>query len=190
MKNFVLLLFVMALTMEAQSQQDPHYSHFKFNPQAFDPSTIALKKNVFCVNAVSHRQWLGYNDVTGIERDPQQASNGTVVKNVAPTTHSLNLYGPLNIRALSGQQLYIGAHFLSDRINAFSSNSIHLTLGGRFQIASKKFLLVGAQVGMQEIALDKPNFIARQIPDPRIPMGASYINDKNVDLNFGINLLM
>lgn len=53
-------------TMTLQAQQDPYFTHFAFNKLFYNPAA-AGESGKWCVNAVSHQQWRGYDDRTRIQ---------------------------------------------------------------------------------------------------------------------------
>jgi type IX secretion system PorP/SprF family membrane protein len=186
MKNAILLFLGLGICASAHAQQDPYYSHFKYNIQAYNPGAIAKNPLTFCVNAVSHKQWFGFDDRTPLKRNPGMPEGEIVNSNVAPLTNNINVYGPLMLQGMWSSTWFAGASVVSDNINQFTGTSINLKIAKRFTVSRTGNISIGSNIGFEELALKNPNFIARQIPDPRIPIYVNGISDQHFDVGLGI----
>jgi type IX secretion system PorP/SprF family membrane protein len=185
MKNLLLVLLC-SISIYGFAQQDPYYSHFKYNMQAYNPGAIGKTPLNFCINAVSHKQWRNFDDRTPLNRDPGEDPGQIVNHNVAPLTNNLNYYGPLMVNGMWSSTWFVGGTFLSDNINQFKGTSLHLKIAKRFTLSRTENISIGINAGIDQLKLNNPHFIARQVPDPRIPLHYKGISDQNMDFGFGV----
>jgi type IX secretion system PorP/SprF family membrane protein len=184
MKNLLALISILTFcSCTVKAQQDPYFSHYKFNPQSFNAASIARKPRSFCINLVSHKQWNQFDDRTPINREPGQNPGSVINSDVAPVTHNVNFHGPVKVKGLWSSNWFLGGVIISDQISHFRSTILGLNSAYRFTLGRGTHLSVGASVRLEELALVNPNFIARQIPDPLIPGRSTSVNDRHPDMS-------
>jgi type IX secretion system PorP/SprF family membrane protein len=181
--GLICLMAVSSLTVKAQ--QDPYYSHFKYNKQAYNPAAVGEKDEYICLSAIAHNQWLGFDDQTWIDRQSgEPVAGGKLTENVAPVTFNFNING--QIRSNKGEKLHggIGLSVFDDRIGFMKTTSFKLQ-GAYFIPIQGNFARVslGVDLGFTQFGYVNPQFRFRQPNDPRIPIGN--VNDAKFDLGFG-----
>ncbi len=175
----------------AQAQQDPYYSHFKFVKQAYNPATVGEKNDYICANAVAHRQWLGYDDQTWIDRTTgEPLEGGELIENVAPQTYNFNMGG--QILGNKNRQTPIaaaGVSIFDDQLGFMKTTSFKAQ-GAYFLPIQGNFarLSIGVEVGFTQFGYIDPKWRPRDPGDPRIPAGggSGNISDSKLDLGFGV----
>lgn len=181
--GFTFLFAVTGLVVTAQ--QDPYYSHFKYNKQAFNPGAVGEKDEYICLSAIAHNQWLGFDDRTWIDRTTgEPVAGGQLVENVAPVTFNFNING--QIRSKEGQKLHggIGLSVFDDRLGFMKTTAFKFQ-GAFFIPLQGNFarLSLGVDLGFTQFGFVNPQFRFRQPNDPRIPSGD--VNDQKFDAGFG-----
>lgn len=179
-------MLILCLFLQAKAQQDPYFSHFKHNQQFYNAAAIASKPNMFCINMVSHKQWHQFDDRTPLNREPGKDPRSVIESDVAPVTHNLNFYGPMRINGSWSSKWFVGGVLLSDQINQFQSTVIGFNAAHRMEIDNQSNINLGVSVRMEELALNKPNFIPRQLLDPHIPTPGTQISDENLDFSLAV----
>ena len=187
-KYLLTLLVLFASVAVTKAQQDPYYTHFKFNKQAYNPAAVGERNDLICMNAIAHRQWLGFDDVTAVDRNsgnPQ--AGGEIIEDVAPITYNFNIGGQITSKKRNKTFGAIGLSVYDDQISFFHSTTFKFQ-GAYFIPIQGKFarLSVGFEAGLYEYRLEKNQFRALQQFDPRIPPNGSNINDRNLDVGVGV----
>ncbi|MBI1305807.1 MAG: type IX secretion system membrane protein PorP/SprF [Bacteroidetes bacterium] len=190
MTNFTqrisLLVFgVLCGLSSLMAQQDPYYSHFKFNRQAYNAGAVGEKDEYICLSAIGHNQWLGFDDRTWVDRNTgQPIADGKIEENVAPVTVNFNVNG--QIRSNKGQKLWggVGLSAFDDRLGFMKTTSFKFQ-GAFFIPIQGNFarLSLGVDLGMTQFGFVDPKFRWREPNDPRIPNQS--VNESKFDLGFG-----
>lgn len=178
---FALIL----LSVAAFAQQDPYYTHFKFNKQAYNPGAVGTVDGVICVNGVAHQQWRGYDDQTFVDRKTGELeAGGEIIENVAPETYNANIGGQITTNNGTRTLGAVGLSVYSDLLGFQKTTSFRLQ-GAYFIPIQGNFgrLALGFEAGMHQFGYDQPRFKALNPGDPRIPNASS--NDTKFDLGFG-----
>jgi len=80
-----------------QAQQDPMFTHFTYNKLFYNPA-YAGASGQYCLNAITHQQWLGFDDQTSYLRtqngDPINMDLDKMRTNIAPQTMGLGFSAP------------------------------------------------------------------------------------------------
>jgi len=184
--RIVLAVVLIAGVLSAQAQQDPYYTHFKFNKQAYNPGAVGTTDDVICINGVTHNQWRSFDDRTFIDRKTgEPADGGEVIENVAPETYNVNIGGQITTDKGSRQLGAIGASIYSDLLGFQKTTSVRVQAAYFIPIQGNfGRLAIGVEGGMHQFGYDNPRFRALQAGDPRIPVGS--VNDTKFDLGFGL----
>lgn len=191
MRRIYYLLSLAALlscTLITKAQQDPYYTHFKFNKQAYNPASVGERNDLICMNALAHRQWIGFDDETALDRSSGQITpGGQIIEDVAPVTYNFNIGGQITSQKRNKTFGAVGLSFYNDQVNFFNSTTIRAQ-GAYFIPIQGKFarLAIGFEAGMFEFGLKDNQFRALQQFDPRIPQNGSDINDQKFDVGFGV----
>src|SRR5688572_12760816 len=83
-KTLLSLVFISALLIKTDSawaQQDPYTTHYAFNRMMYNPA-VAGANGKYCLTALSHYQYLGYEDRT-VEFWPDPNNPGSQTKPTA-----------------------------------------------------------------------------------------------------------
>lgn len=173
-------------TVTAFAQQDPYYSHFKFVKQAYNPASVGEKDDYICASALAHRQWLGYDDVTWVDRTTGEPIDGqSVIKNVAPVTYNFNIGGQIMGGKKRQSALAAAGFSIFDDKVGFMKTTAFKGQGAFFLPIQGNFarLALGLELGFTQFGFVDPKFRFRDPNDPRIPTGA--VSDSRFDMGFG-----
>jgi type IX secretion system PorP/SprF family membrane protein len=129
MKKFFLPAFLLLLTfLDANAQQDPHYTQYMYNMNIINPAYAGSKENL-SFGLLYRKQWIEIED--------------------APTTFSLSGSTPI------GKNVGLGLSVISDKIGPVEENNVYgdfsytLNLGGEHRLA----LGLKAGITFQKIGL-------------------------------------
>ena len=160
MKKILLPALLLLLTfLDANAQQDPHYTQYMYNMNVINPAYAGSKENL-SFGLLYRKQWIEIED--------------------APTTFSLSGSAPV------GKNVGLGLSVISDKIGPVEENNVYgdfsytLNLGGEHRLA----LGLKAGVTFQKIGLR--SIIQPTLPDPND--GAFAEDTNNTKLNIGTGL--
>lgn len=190
MKKYLLLLSLTVIfQISLMGQQDPHYTHWRYNKILLNPA-YAGASGKFCLNGIAHRQWIGYDDQSWNypTQDPNKpAVSDNISKNIAPKTNGLGFSAPVNIKNSSGSQNYGGlfAAFITDEVAYEKTTYLRFGLAGNIPLgANGSAIRLGMDFTSLTKQLDGDKLRAHQNPDPLIPTGQS--SDNGTTLGAGI----
>ncbi len=164
----ISVLSICSLVSSAFSQQDPYYAHFMFNQQAFNPAAAGITDDYFCISAVGHNQWLGFDDQTWLNRNTGDYDGVDILPyNVAPATYNVNVSGQLVINGVRIGGL--GLSITDDRLGAMKTTSIKSQMSYFVQFRNGNRLAIGGEAALTNFGFVNPQFRPRQINDPKIP---------------------
>ena len=160
MKKILIPALLLLLTfLDANAQQDPHYTQYMYNMNVINPAYAGSKENL-SFGLLYRKQWIEIED--------------------APTTFSLSGSAPV------GKNVGLGLSIISDKIGPVEENNVYgdfsytLNLGGEHRLA----LGLKAGVTFQKIGLR--SIIQPTLPDPND--GAFAEDTNNTKLNIGTGL--
>ena len=145
--------------LDANAQQDPHYTQYMYNMNIINPAYAGSKENL-SFGLLYRKQWIEIED--------------------APTTFSFSGSAPV------GKNVGLGLSIISDKIGPVEENNVYgdfsytLNLGGEHRLA----LGLKAGVTFQKIGLR--SIIQPTLPDPND--GAFAEDTNNTKLNIGTGL--
>jgi type IX secretion system PorP/SprF family membrane protein len=185
-------------TLTLRAQQDPYFTHFAFNKLFYNPAA-AGESGKWCVNAVSHQQWRGYDDRTFEYKTPAFPSTGIVQTQVGPRTSGFGFSAPISGR--NGTMNYggIGLSYYTDKVAYELNTNIRLHFAGALNMNDGSQLRVGVDVGSLQKELDGTKLRPLMPNDPFIPnnrqadqkmtigAGLMYRNPNMNDLFVGIS---
>lgn len=182
-QSVILTAFVCILTVSvAYAQQDPYYSHFRFNKQAYNPAGMGMSDEWICVSMISHKQWVGYDDETWVS--PTAGATDQVITNVAPITHNFNISAHA-ITLGNGHKLKAGMSVVQDLLGFMRTSTGKGQLCYQFPIGGPSgSLSVGLDFGFNQFGFINPQFKARQPFDPRVPKAT--VSDSKGDWGTGV----
>ncbi len=193
----ITLLFFVALTVNAWSQQDGYQTHFQFNEVSFNPSYAGKVKDKMCVSLLVHEQYAGFMS------DLIQNEAGT--DKVAPYKIKASTQY-LNLSARLFEKWGVAVNLINDKIGpqSFILPKLSLAYYKSFQNTSE--LSFGLYYGQMQKSLDGTKLRALSVLqnpsviDPSVPsmlitsksmndlgVGAHYYNPLLNDLNVGIS---
>ncbi|MSP58649.1 MAG: type IX secretion system membrane protein PorP/SprF [Flavobacteriaceae bacterium] len=164
------------------AQTDPLFTHFTFNKLLYN-AAYAGASDQFCINAISHQQWLGYDDES--QRLKTQSGLPTSDKlktNIAPKTTGFAFSAPILYKGIN----YGGAFFsfVDDKI-AYEKNTY---LKGGFSYAyvlpDASSIRIGIDFSSLTKGLDGSKLRAHDPGDPLIPSGD--VSDTRSTMGAGI----
>jgi type IX secretion system PorP/SprF family membrane protein len=168
----------------ATAQQDPYYSHFKFNKQSYNSAAAGEKDDYYCVNGVAHYQWLNLDDQTkvrGTDFDP--AKPGQPIQDVAPKTYAFNLGGQVKFRK-GRNSIGLGLSLFDDKVIFLKTTTVKFQAAYHIRIPSKDALLaVGPEIGFSQFGFQNADFKSLDPLDANIPIGSA--NESKLNIGFG-----
>jgi type IX secretion system PorP/SprF family membrane protein len=183
----VLVAFFFLVSWSSVSaQQDPYYSHFKFNRQAYNPAAAGTQDDYICLSAVTHSQWRNFDDRTGIDRLTGQPPQGQdIPTDIAPVTYNFNIGGQITTQKGTKPIGAVGLTIYDDKLGFMSTTSFRGQLVG-FVPVQGNFgrLAIGLEVGSTQFGFENPAYIALDPTDPKIPSLSS--NDSKLALGAGL----
>jgi len=160
MKKILIPALLLLLTfLDANAQQDPHYTQYMYNMNVINPAYAGSKENL-SFGLLYRKQWIEIED--------------------APSTFSLSGSAPV------GKNVGLGLSIISDKIGPVEENNVYgdfsytLNLGGEHRLA----LGLKAGVTFQKIGLR--SIIQPTLPNPND--GAFAEDTNNTKLNIGTGL--
>jgi len=169
--------------MPLAAQQDPYFTHFAFNKLFYNPAA-AGESGKWCVNAISHQQYRGYDDRTFEYTTPAFPTKGQIQTQVGPRTSGFGFSAPLNGK--KGQVNYggIGISYYNDRVAYELNTNVRIALAGAWNMSSGAQLRVGVDAGMLQKELDGSKLRPLQPNDPFIPNAK--LSDQKYTLSAGL----
>ncbi len=166
------------------AQQDPYYSHFKFNKQSYNAAAAGEKDDYYCVNGVAHYQWLQLDDQTKVRgTDYNPSVPATYIENVAPKTYAFNLSGQVKWKQ-GRNSIGLGLSMIDDKIVFLKSTTLRFQAAYHIRIPSKDALFaVGPEVGFSQFGYENPDFKSLDPADANIPVGTA--NQSKLNIGFG-----
>jgi type IX secretion system PorP/SprF family membrane protein len=170
MKKTLLSLVLFSVftikTDQVWAQQDPYTTHYAFNRMLYNPA-VAGSKNRYCLTALSHYQYTGYEDRTP-EFWPSDGNNptsppGNAVKSVGPKTQMFSFSAP--ITKFGG----LGIGFINDKLGYERSTHIKIDAAGRIPLGQDAELAVGIEANFLQKGLDGSKLKPLAQGDPSIP---------------------
>jgi len=115
MKNKIIAFVIIALfTLQAQAQQDPHYTQYMYNMNVMNPAYAGSKESL-SIGLLYRQQWVSIDG--------------------APKSATLSMHSPV------GKKVGLGLSVISDKIGPVEENNIYgdfsytLNLGGDHKLA-------------------------------------------------------
>jgi len=168
----------------SMAQQDPYYSHFKFNKQSYNSAAAGEKDDYYCVNGVAHYQWLNLDDqskVRGTDFDPKD--NSQPIQDVAPKTYAFNIGGQVKYKK-GRNSIGLGLSVFDDKVLFLKTTTVKFQAAYHIRIPSKDALLaIGPEVGFSQFGFVNPDFKSLDLADANIPTGTA--NQSKLNLGFG-----
>ena len=167
-----LIALVAPLALTAQT--DPLFTHFTFNKLFYNPA-YAGASGQFCLNAINHQQWLGYDDESPFLK-PQDNQFGienkldAARKNIAPVTRGLGFSAPIMVKGNN-----MGGAFFSlvtDQIGY--ETATYMKGGGSFAytMSDGSNIRLGVDITNLTKTLDAAKLRYHDPNDPMIPTGS------------------
>lgn len=182
----VRILAMVALISPAvtHAQQDPMFTHFTFNKLFYNPA-YAGASGQYCLNAITHQQWLGYDDQTSFLR----TQNGDAIEmdldkmrtSVAPQTMGVGFSAPVIYK----DKNWGGASFslIDDKIGYEGTTYMKGGLALAYPMLDGSSIRVGLDFANMTKSLNGKGLRAHDPNDPMIPAGE--VNDTRTTLGVG-----
>lgn len=181
----VLGVFAMLLCVTVSAQQDPSYSHFSFFKQGYNPAAAGEVEKRMCFSLINHTQWRGYDDQTYISGTEGERGGGKVVENVAPATTAFAFGGQSPLDKREKHNVGLGVTFNNDKLGFIKTTSFRIQANYQINLMGGfAKLAIGPEMGMTQVGIDNPNYIAFDDFDPRIPAKGG--SQSQFDLGFGV----
>jgi type IX secretion system PorP/SprF family membrane protein len=161
----IILISILAIILvfpksKVYGQQDPYTTHYAFNRMLFNPAAAGAGQK-FCLTALSHYQYLGYEDRTPELYDINKVEPPQ--KNVGPKTQMFSFSAP--ITKYGG----LGIGFINDKLGYESSTHVKLDAAGRIPLASGATIAVGFEANFLQKGIDGGKLKPLAMGDPSIP---------------------
>lgn len=156
MKKIIAVLGLLLICAGIFGQQDPYYTHFMFNRQAYNPAYSGSQGGLEAT-LLHHSQWTGFKE------------------NLAPSTQSLGINLPVGNHGF-------GLQLVNDKLGYEKSVNLSLSYNYRFNIGSGTFG-VGPSIGFLQKSLDGSKLSPEQANDLKIP--TTNVSSLKPDYGFG-----
>jgi len=162
--SLLSVTFALLIAGDLKAQQDPYTTHYAFNRMAYNPAVAGSLKR-FCVTALSHYQYLGYEDRTlEFYPDPNNPSSiPEAEKNVGPKTQMFTFSAPIT------QYGGLGIGFINDKLGYENATHVKLDAAGIIPFRSGARLSLGFEMNMLQKGLNGAKLKPLAPNDPNIP---------------------
>jgi type IX secretion system PorP/SprF family membrane protein len=120
-KRIIISTVLLIISVSAQAQQDPLYTHYMYNTLAVNPA-YAGSRGALTLTGLARKQWVGFDG--------------------APTSITGTAHTPL-----FGEKLGLGISFVNDKIGPIKNNQIYIDLAYHLKINAKSKLAFGVKGG-------------------------------------------
>ena len=160
MKKLLLtaVVFLMAF-LDANAQQDPHYTQYMYNMNIINPAYAGSKENL-SFGLLYRKQWIEIED--------------------APTTFSFSGSAPV------GKNVGLGLSVISDKIGPVEENNVYGDFSYTLNLGGERRLALGLKAGVTFQKIGLRSLIQPTLPDPND--GAFQEDTNNTKLNIGTGL--
>lgn len=183
--RLIMLGIGLSASAVALAQQDPYYTHFKFNKQSYNPAAAGEKEGLICMNGIAHYQWLNFDDVTlarSGSTNPNQPD--AVVEDVAPETYAFNINTPIKLKN-NRNSVGVGLSFLNDKLGFLKTTTFKLQTNYQMPIQGNfGRLSVGLDFGATDFGYSQPRFVSLDQGDDHIPVSGN--TQLKFDMGFGV----
>ncbi|MFY0643570.1 MAG: type IX secretion system membrane protein PorP/SprF [Bacteroidia bacterium] len=180
----ILTVVLIFCGLYAMAQQEPYYTHFRFNTESYNPASAGEHTGFICLTGVTHYQWRNFDDVTlsrGTDGDPGIPT----IDNVAPETHNVNVSTLFKIDKAERNFIGAGLSIVDDNVGVTKATTIRLNLNYKRRLdRGFREIAVGAGIGMQQFGVVNPNFKFKDPNDPLIP--SQSVNQGLKNINAGV----
>ena len=180
----ILALTGMVSPWVGQAQQDPMFTHFTYNKLFYNPA-YAGASGQYCLNAITHQQWLGFDDQTSYLRtqngDPIMMDLEKMQTSIAPRTGGLGFSAP----AIYKDKNYGGATFsyVSDKIGYETTTFMKGGIALAYPMLDGSNIRLGVDFASMSKSLNGAGLRAHDPGDPMIPNGN--VSDNRTTLGLG-----
>jgi type IX secretion system PorP/SprF family membrane protein len=160
MKKLLLLAVILLMAfIDANAQQDPHYTQYMYNMNVINPAYAGSKENL-SFGLLYRKQWIEIED--------------------APTTFSFSGSAPV------GKNVGLGLSIISDRIGPVEENNVYGDFSYTLNLGGERRLALGLKAGVTFQKIGLRSIIQPTLPDPND--GAFQEDTNNTKLNIGTGL--
>jgi type IX secretion system PorP/SprF family membrane protein len=160
MKKILLLAVIILMAfLDANAQQDPHYTQYMYNMNVINPAYAGSKENL-SFGLLYRKQWIEIED--------------------APTTFSFSGSAPV------GKNVGLGLSVISDKIGPVEENNVYGDFSYTLNLGGERRLALGLKAGVTFQKIGLRSIIQPTLPDPND--GAFQEDTNNTKLNIGTGL--
>ena len=160
MKKILLLAVIILMSfLDANAQQDPHYTQYMYNMNVINPAYAGSKENL-SFGLLYRKQWIEIED--------------------APTTFSFSGSAPV------GKNVGLGLSIISDKIGPVEENNVYGDFSYTLNLGGERRLALGLKAGVTFQKIGLRSIIQPTLPDPND--GAFQEDTNNSKLNIGTGL--
>ncbi len=145
--------------LDANAQQDPHYTQYMYNMNVINPAYAGSKENL-SFGLLYRKQWIEIED--------------------APTTFSFSGSAPV------GKNVGLGLSIISDKIGPVEENNVYGDFSYTLNLGGERRLALGLKAGVTFQKIGLRSIIQPTLPDPND--GAFQEDTNNTKLNIGTGL--
>jgi type IX secretion system PorP/SprF family membrane protein len=179
--SLVMISVFLVKTDKLWAQQDPYTTHYMFNRMMYNPA-VAGSKDKYCLTALSHHQYLGYEDRTvefwpSNPKDPN-SKPPPANKMVGPKTQMFSFSAP--ITKFGG----LGIGFINDKLGYENSTHIKIDAAGRIPVGIEGTLAVGAEVNFLQKGINGGQLRPLVPNDPSVPQ--EQVSDRHPIFGAGV----
>ncbi len=176
---------LMLVAYNAHAQQDPNFTHFAYNRMLYNPAYAGASGN-FCLNAINHQQWIGYEDQTGgLKTKGGMPVNTDFSNNIAPQTTGVGFSAPITIN-IKGEKINVGGvygAFMQDNIAYEANTYMRGGIAGAYTLPDGSNIRLGFELTSLTKSLDGTKLRYHDPNDPFIPTAS--VNDTRITFGGG-----
>lgn len=120
-KLYLVALGIMSVFIDANAQQDPHYTQYMYNMNVINPAYAGSKENL-AIGLLYRKQWIEIED--------------------APTTGTLSGHMPV------GKNVGLGLSFITDKIGPVEENNLYGDFSYTLNLGDEHRLAFGIKTGL------------------------------------------
>ena len=160
MKKILLpAVIILMAFLDANAQQDPHYTQYMYNMNVINPAYAGSKENL-SFGLLYRKQWIEIED--------------------APTTFSFSGSAPV------GKNVGLGLSIISDKIGPVEENNVYGDFSYTLNLGGERRLAFGLKAGVTFQKIGLRSLIQPTLPDPND--GAFQEDTNNTKFNIGTGL--
>ena len=187
-KYSALTLLILGFQQGVKAQQDPHYTHWRYNKLSYNPAFAGFG-NKHCLSAVARRQWMSLEEESSLYNTESVIASNQLQKSIGPKTNTITYGGILYGFDKRGNKDGIKDHsingmfmFGTDAVAYENNTYIKVGLAGNYEFLDQSSIRLGVNYTSLSKSLNGSKLRAHDPNDPLIPVSDIASTVGTVDL--------